>query len=130
MITGSTSRNKRDETIRDFRDGEDTVFFISFKLGCLGLNLVEANHVFLVDPWWNPALEDQASDRVYRFGQEKNVKILNFISVGTIEERILELNDKKKKLANSILEKSVTNSETNKNSLEDMKFLLEFDDME
>ncbi len=127
MITGSTSRNKRDEAIKDFQDGEETVFFISFKLGCLGLNLVEANHVFLVDPWWNPALEDQASDRVYRYGQEKNVKVVNFISLETIEERILELNDKKKKLANSILEKSVTDCNSTKNSMEDLKFLLNFD---
>jgi len=73
------------------------------KAGGLGLNLVAASHVFLLDPWWNPATEEQAIDRVHRIGQKRPVIVTRFVVKGTVEERILELQEKKKMLAQGAL---------------------------
>jgi SNF2 family DNA or RNA helicase len=73
------------------------------KAGGTGLNLTEADHVFLVDPWWNPAVEDQAADRAHRIGQKKPVIVYRLVSKDTVEERILSLQDKKRALAESAL---------------------------
>jgi SNF2 family DNA or RNA helicase len=79
------------------------VFVLSLKAGGLGLNLTRANNVFHYDRWWNPAVENQATDRVFRIGQTKNVQVHKLISVGTLEEKIDEMIESKKELAENIL---------------------------
>ena len=97
MLTGKT-RN-RQEVIESFRkDEECRVFLISLKAGGTGLNLTEAGYVLMLDPWWNPASEDQAVHRAHRIGQQKPVIAYRFISKNSIEEKILKLQEKKKKL--------------------------------
>jgi SNF2 family DNA or RNA helicase len=79
------------------------VFLISLKAGGTGLNLTAADHVFLLDPWWNPAVEEQAADRAHRIGQDKPVMVYRLVSEGTVEERILELQERKRALADAAL---------------------------
>ena len=79
------------------------VFLISTKAGGTGLNLTEADYVFIVDPWWNPAVENQAIDRSHRIGQEKHVMAYRIICKDSIEEKILALQDKKRRIAESII---------------------------
>ena len=79
------------------------LFVLSLKAGGLGLNLTAANHVFHFDRWWNPAVENQATDRVFRIGQKKNVQVHKFVCIGTLEERIDRLIEQKKELADSII---------------------------
>ena len=96
-ISGDMTRQKRDENLDAFRRHNATrVIMISLKAGGEGLNLQEADHLFIVDPWWNPAAELQAIDRVHRIGQTKSVKAIRFIIKDSIEERIVQLQDKKK----------------------------------
>ena len=98
-IHGGTSRQKREKAIAEFQDPqtEPSIFVLSLKAGGVGITLTKANHVFHFDRWWNPAVEDQATDRAFRIGQEKNVFVHKFIAIGTLEERIdLTLEDKKK----------------------------------
>jgi SNF2 family DNA or RNA helicase len=83
--------------------GGPQVFVLSIKAGGLGLNLTAANHVFHFDRWWNPAVENQATDRVFRIGQKKNVQVHKFVCVGTLEERIDQMIEQKKELAESIV---------------------------
>ncbi|MBN1416807.1 MAG: hypothetical protein JW973_17045 [Bacteroidales bacterium] len=98
LLTGET--RKRQDIIEAFQQDEDMrLFFISIKAGGFGLNLTAADYVFLLDPWWNPAVEEQALSRAHRIGQEKNVFIYRFISRDTIEEKILKLQEKKSQLA-------------------------------
>jgi len=98
-IDGSVSRKKRQEVIDGFQNHPDIrVILITLKAGGVGLNLTAANYVILTDPWWAPAAEDQACDRVHRLGQSKPVTIIRLITKGTIEERVLALQDKKRKL--------------------------------
>ena len=84
-------------------DGGPPVMLLSLKAGGTGLNLTAADHVFLVDPWWNPAVEDQAADRAHRIGQDKSVMVYRMVARDTVEERILELQDRKRALANAAL---------------------------
>ena len=100
-LDGST--RDRDGAIRDFREGDSDVFLISLKAGGFGLNLTEADYVFLLDPWWNPAAEDQASDRAHRIGQTKSVFVYKLIAADTVEDRIVELQQRKTDLANIAL---------------------------
>ena len=101
-LDGSTKN--RDEVVTKFQDDPKTpVFLISLKAGGLGLNLTAAGYVFLLDPWWNPAVEAQAIDRAHRVGQTKNVFAYRLIARGTIEEKIAELQQNKRKLADAIL---------------------------
>ena len=79
------------------------VFLISLKAGGVGLNLTAADYVFLLDPWWNPAVEAQAVDRAYRIGQKNTVFTYKFITQNTVEEKILHLQNNKKKLANDLI---------------------------
>ncbi len=79
------------------------VMLLSLKAGGTGLNLTAADHVFLVDPWWNPAVEDQAADRAHRIGQDKPVMVYRMVARDTVEERILELQARKRKLADAAL---------------------------
>lgn len=103
-LDGSMVQQHRESAVRQFREEADVkVFLISMKAGGLGLNLVAANHVFLLDPWWNPATEQQAIDRVHRLGQKKPVVVTRFIIANTIEERILELQSKKRQLVQGAL---------------------------
>jgi len=99
-LDGSMTQGQREHSIRSFRNDADIkVFLVSMKAGGLGLNLTSASHVFLLDPWWNPATEDQAIDRVHRLGQRRPVVVTRFIIKDSIEERILELQEKKKKVS-------------------------------
>jgi len=99
-LTGQT--RKRDEAIQRFRDGEVSLFLVSLKAGGVGLNLVEADTVIHYDPWWNPAVEHQATDRAHRIGQDKPVFVYKLVTEGTVEEKILALQERKQKLAQSV----------------------------
>jgi SNF2 family DNA or RNA helicase len=89
--------------IERFQNGGPPLFILSLKAGGLGLNLTAANHVFHFDRWWNPAVENQATDRVFRIGQKKNVQVHKFVCIGTLEERIDQMIEQKKELAESII---------------------------
>ncbi|MCG8332155.1 MAG: DEAD/DEAH box helicase [Chitinophagales bacterium] len=103
-LTGSQSSKERESAIRSFSNNPDVKsFFISIKAGGAGLNLTAADYVFLLDPWWNPTVEQQAIARAHRIGQEKHVIAIKFISKDTIEEKILKLQDRKAKLAEDII---------------------------
>ncbi|MES2417440.1 MAG: SNF2-related protein [Bacteroidota bacterium] len=94
----------RGEIVAKFQENTDLkVFLISIKAGGVGLNLTQADYVFILDPWWNPAVEQQAIDRTHRIGQDKKVFIYKFISKDTVEEKILALQRRKKSLANSLI---------------------------
>lgn len=95
----------RAEKVQQFQEDEATrIFLISLKAGGTGLNLTEADYVFLLDPWWNPAAENQAIDRAHRIGQSKKVIALKYVCKGSIEEKVLALQDLKKNLVDSVLE--------------------------
>ncbi|MEO0648837.1 MAG: helicase-related protein, partial [Cyanobacteria bacterium J06650_10] len=104
-LHGGTSRKKRDKMMAEFQsdDTGPSVFILSLKAGGVGITLTKANHVFHFDRWWNPAVEDQATDRAFRIGQKKNVFVHKFVSTGTLEERIDQMIEDKKKLAGSIV---------------------------
>lgn len=102
-LTGQTPSAERTKMADRFNSGEKDVFLISLRAGGTGLNLTGADTVIHYDPWWNPAVTEQASDRVYRIGQTKNVHIIKLVSKGTIEEKILDLQEMKKNLADDII---------------------------
>jgi SNF2 family DNA or RNA helicase len=104
MLTGKTSAAKRKRLIKRFQEGECPVFLISLKAGGVGINLTAADYVVLLDPWWNPAVEDQASDRAHRMGQTRPVTIYRMVTRETIEEKIVQLHETKRALATSLLE--------------------------
>ncbi len=103
-LDGSTPQHIRQERIDDFQRGQGEVFLISLKAGGTGLNLTAADYVIHLDPWWNPAVEDQATDRAHRFGQQRPVTVYRLITENTVEERILKLHETKRDLADSLLE--------------------------
>lgn len=103
LLDGSTPAARRDAEIARFRSGEASVFLISLKAGGFGLNLVEADYVFLLDPWWNPASEAQAVDRAHRIGQSKQVMVYRLVAADTIEEKVLALKAKKGELVAGVL---------------------------
>ncbi|MGL1900680.1 MAG: DEAD/DEAH box helicase [Fibrobacterales bacterium] len=103
-LDGSVPQAKRKKAVEAFQRGEGDLFLISLKAGGSGLNLTAADYVIHMDPWWNPAVEDQASDRAHRIGQKRPVTIYRMVAKGTIEEKILELHKEKKDLADSLLE--------------------------
>ena len=103
-LDGGTPAKTRKKSVDAFQSGEGDVFLISLKAGGTGLNLTAADYVIHLDPWWNPAVEDQASDRAHRIGQQRPVTIYRMILAGTIEEKILELHATKRDLAESLLE--------------------------
>jgi superfamily II DNA or RNA helicase len=105
-LDGSTPPARRSMAVDAFQAGEGDVFLISLKAGGFGLNLTAADYVIHVDPWWNPAVEAQASDRAHRIGQTRPVTVYRLIATGTIEERIVELHRKKRDLADSLLDES------------------------
>ena len=104
-LSGGTPRQKRERMIREFQESETepSVFILSLKAGGVGITLTKANHVFHFDRWWNPAVEDQATDRAFRIGQKKNVFVHKFIALGTLEERIDQMIEDKKKVASAIV---------------------------
>ncbi len=103
-LDGSTPAKARSQRIAAFQAGEGDAFLISLKAGGVGLNLTAADYVIHMDPWWNPAAEDQASDRAHRIGQTRPVTIYRLVTKGTIEERIVELHRSKRELADLLLE--------------------------
>ena len=109
IVEGSMIMQSRTDTIARFRaDPSITVLLLSLKVGCEGLNLQEANHVLLVDPWWNPACENQAIKRAHRIGQTKPVHVVRFISEETIEERIAKMQESKQYLFDATVDGSTT----------------------
>jgi SNF2 family DNA or RNA helicase len=104
-LHGGTARKKREQMISEFQDPQTgpTIFVLSLKAGGVGITLTKANHVFHFDRWWNPAVEDQATDRAFRIGQKKNVFVHKFIALGTLEEKIDQMIEDKKKLAGAIV---------------------------
>ncbi len=103
-LDGSTPSKKRQKLVDDFQAGEGDFFLISLKAGGTGLNLTAADYVIHTDPWWNPAVEDQASDRTHRIGQQRPVTVYRLITKNTIEEKIISLHKTKRALADSLLD--------------------------
>src|SRR5699024_1855976 len=101
VLDGST-RN-RGAVVEAFRSGQAQVFLISLKACGFGLNLTEADYVFLMDPWWNPAAENQAIDRAHRVGQTKSVMVYRYVAEGTIEQKVLALQRRKAELFDSLM---------------------------
>lgn len=103
-LSGSTARERRTELVQRFQSGRGApIFVLSLKAGGTGLNLTAANHVIHLDRWWNPAVEDQATDRAFRIGQRRSVQVRKFVGIGTLEERIDAMIDEKKALANLVV---------------------------
>ena len=102
-LDGSTPTNERLELVNYFNNSTVPVFLISLKAGGTGLNLTGADMVIHYDPWWNPAVEEQAADRAYRLGQEKNVQVIRLITKNTIEEKIFALQETKKALIDKMI---------------------------
>ena len=102
-LDGHTPALERVRLVKEFNAGTQPVFLISLKAGGTGLNLTGADMVIHYDPWWNPAVEDQATDRAYRIGQKNNVQVLKFITKDTIEEKIFALQEKKKALIDQMV---------------------------
>ena len=101
---GSSSALERERAIQNFQNNEECrVFLISLKAGGVGLNLTAADYVYIVDPWWNPAVEQQAIDRTHRIGQTKNIFAYRMICKDTVEDKIIKLQEKKKKLASDLI---------------------------
>lgn len=103
-LDGSTPMQERKKRVDAFQAGEGDLFLISLKAGGVGINLTAADYVIHMDPWWNPAVEDQASDRAHRMGQQRPVTIYRLVAQGTIEEAIVDLHRHKRDLADSLLE--------------------------
>ncbi len=102
-LDGSMTSNDRMKMVNEFNDGHKNIFLISLKAGGTGLNLTSADIVIHFDPWWNPAVEDQATDRAHRIGQKNVVEVIKLISSGTVEEKILELQNSKRELIDRVL---------------------------
>ena len=101
-LTGKTK--DRAERVKQFQeDNETRVFLISMKAGGTGLNLTEADYVFIVDPWWNPAVESQAVDRAHRIGQNKTVSVYRLVTEDSVEQKIMALKEKKSKLVDALV---------------------------
>jgi SNF2 family DNA or RNA helicase len=102
-LDGQTTPAQRQSRVESFQGGEGDAFLISLKAGGTGLNLTAADYVIHMDPWWNPAVEDQATDRTHRIGQTKPVMVYRIIARGTIEEQILSLHEQKRDLVDGVL---------------------------
>ncbi|KMK74756.1 DEAD/DEAH box helicase [Alkalihalobacillus pseudalcaliphilus] len=104
FLHGSLTRSKREEAVKSFQENPDIpAFILSLKAGGVGLNLTAATHVIHYDRWWNPAVENQATDRAFRIGQKSDVTVHKFITIGTLEERIDQMLQRKQGLANEVL---------------------------
>jgi SNF2 family DNA or RNA helicase len=122
-LDGNTKAEVRAEYVNRFNSGEKEIFLISLKAGGTGLNLTGADMVIHFDPWWNPAVEDQATDRAYRIGQNNSVQVIKLVTKNTIEEKIYELQDRKRELINSVIQPGETF--INKMNEQDIKELFE-----
>jgi SNF2 family DNA or RNA helicase len=123
-IDGSQSIKKRQQQVEQFQEGKTPVFLISLKAGGVGLNLTAASYVFIMDPWWNPAVEAQAIDRAHRIGQENKLTVYRPIIKGSVEEKVLELQEMKKQLFKDLLPDDDDNLFTGKLSMRDFEHLL------
>jgi SNF2 family DNA or RNA helicase len=103
-LDGATPAKERQRRVDAFQAGEGDLFLISLKAGGTGLNLTGADYVIHLDPWWNPAVEDQATDRAHRIGQERPVTVYRLVAEGTIEEQILALHADKRELVAGVLD--------------------------
>ncbi len=120
-LDGSTKPEERIKMVNAFNEGEKQVFLISLKAGGTGLNLTGADTVIHYDPWWNPAVEDQATDRAYRIGQKNTVNVIRLLTKNTIEEKIFKLQEKKKDLSDSVIEaKEVFINKLTKEEMEEL----------
>ena len=106
FLTGSMSKRQRDQLVEAFQQGEFPIFILSLKAGGTGLNLTAANHVLHADRWWNPAVENQATDRAYRIGQTQFVQVHKFITIGTVEEKIDKMISMKSALSDELIQSS------------------------
>ena len=106
FLTGSMPKNQRDRLVEDFQAGEFPIFLLSLKAGGTGLNLTAANHVLHADRWWNPAVENQATDRAYRIGQTQFVQVHKFVTIGTVEEKIDKMLAQKSALSEELITSS------------------------
>ncbi len=122
-ITGATPKKKRLELVKEFNEGDVKLFLISLKAGGVGLNLTGADVVIHYDPWWNQAVQNQATDRAHRIGQTKKVTVYKLIAKNTIEEKIQKLQETKKDLADQII--SGQSGQAGSLSREDIMELLE-----
>ena len=121
ILTGEVKQNAREKTIAEFKDDSNNhVFLISIKAGGVGLNLTEADYVFIVDPWWNPAAEWQAISRAHRIGQDKKVFVYRYISANSIEEKIAKLQERKTKLAGLIVNSNNPYQSLSKEEVEEL----------
>ena len=120
FLTGSMPKGQRDDLVEAFQNGEFPIFILSLKAGGTGLNLTQANHVLHADRWWNPAVENQATDRAYRIGQTKFVHVHKFVTVGTIEEKIDEMLVEKAALSADLIHSSQWLTELNDRELEEL----------
>ncbi|CAG8521499.1 4910_t:CDS:10 [Dentiscutata erythropus] len=126
-LDGKMPRPKREDAMRMFQnDPEVKVFLISLKCGSLGLNLTAADQCFIMDPWWNPSIEDQAVDRIYRLGQTRPVSIFRFVIENTIEDRVIELQEKKRSMVSQAFGEKIRKDASKRLEarLEDLRALL------
>ncbi len=119
-LDGATPAKERQRRVDAFQSGEGELFLISLKAGGTGLNLTAADYVIHLDPWWNPAVEDQATDRAHRIGQERPVTVYRLVAQGTIEEQILQLHADKRELVSGVLDGTDTAAKLNTNDLIEM----------
>jgi SNF2 family DNA or RNA helicase len=115
-LDGSTPLKKRKIAVDEFQDGDGDLFLISLKAGGTGLNLTAADYVIHVDPWWNPAVEDQASDRAHRIGQQNPVTVYRLVATNSIEEKIVRLHEYKREMAEALLQD--TDGKTRMNAID------------
>lgn len=123
-IDGSQSLKSRQEHVQLFQDGTNPIFLISLRAGGFGLNLTRASYLFLMDPWWNPAVENQAIDRAHRIGQNKHLTVYRPVIKGSVEEKVLKLQQDKKKLFDDLVNAESGDHFSGKLNMDDFKFLL------
>ena len=116
-LDGSTAKDARQSRVKAFQTGDASLFLISLKAGGFGLNLTAADYVIHLDPWWNPAVEAQATDRAHRIGQERPVTVYRLVTKDTIEERIVELHQEKRAIAEAVLDETANGSELTSEAL-------------
>jgi non-specific serine/threonine protein kinase len=125
-LDGSTPTATRKKIVQEFQDGKQpAVFLLSLKAGGQGLNLTKASYVFHLDPWWNPAVENQASDRAHRIGQKQKVSIMRLLMRHTIEEKMMELKQQKLELYHAVLEGASQAGTGTSLTQKDFEFLLD-----
>ncbi|MFB8736006.1 DEAD/DEAH box helicase [Bacillus sp. SL00103] len=120
FLNGSLSKQERDKMVDRFQKKEFNILILSLKAGGTGLNLTAANHVIHYDRWWNPAVENQATDRAYRIGQKRFVHVHKMITTGTIEEKIDQMLETKQTLNDQIIQSESWITELSTNELEDL----------